>query len=863
MKRTFKLTALAASLLWSQHSFAEVDCSSLPEWRSDGTYSGGSQVKQNNQVYQSNWWSRGNSPAEFSGPWQEWSYVDDCFGEPFNREPEVDILSPLNNSQFTAGDALTFAANAVDPDGFVAAVEFKLGEQILASLSSPPYQVNWVADLGQYTLTVTAVDDLGVTSSKLVTFDVTNANTNQPPSVNLVSPQAGNSEQYQAGDSITLGATAQDVDGSVVQVDFYVNDALVATDTSAPFEQPYQLQAGTQVFKAKATDNEQASSISTSVSLSIKQPNSGGCADLTQYQGGTVYQAGQLVQNQNRKYQCSIAGWCSSSAEWAYAPGEGQHWQDAWQDLGACSTPPVISITSPNSGDTLLAGSIQTLAAQASDADGSISQVEFQAVHGMRVIDGIEYAGGTEVLGVDTSAPYAIDWSVAGLGEVTLQAIATDDEGNQTTATQLVNVSDQALVVNLTSPAAGARFAVGKNIVLEAQASALSGDIAEVNFLINGAIVATDSSAPYSASWQASAAGNYNLTAQVVDTQGNSQVSVSQSIEVLTQVAKTHKLIGYWHNFVNGAGCPMRLADMSERWDVIDIAFAENDRSSNGTVLFNLFERDIRSTCPALDPEVFKQDMADLQAKGKVFVLSLGGAEGTITLNTDSDEANFVTSLTAIIKEWGFDGLDIDLESGSNLIHGSQIQARLPRALRQIETNIGGDMYLTMAPEHPYVQGGMVAYSGIWGAYIPVIDQLRDTLDLLHVQLYNNGGLTNPYTPGAAPEGSVDMMVAASKMLVEGFDLADGSKFQPLRDDQVAIGLPSGPSSANSGQSTPANISAALDCLTLGTQCGQIKPAFNYSQFGGVMTWSINWDQHDGFNFSEPVGTKLDAMNNR
>ena len=93
--------------------------------------------------------------------------------------------------------------------------------------------------------------------------------------------------------------------------------------------------------------------------------------------------------------------------------------------------------------------------------------------------------------------------------------------------------------------------------------------------------------------------------------------------------------------------------------------------------------------------------MAALQAKGKVFVLSLGGAEGNITLNTDSDEAHFVDSLTALIKEWGFDGLDVDLESGSNLMHGSQIQARLGRALKQIEANIGGDMYLTMAPEHP------------------------------------------------------------------------------------------------------------------------------------------------------------------
>ncbi|GAL06722.1 chitinase [Photobacterium aphoticum] len=186
-------------------------------------------------------------------------------------------------------------------------------------------------------------------------------------------------------------------------------------------------------------------------------------------------------------------------------------------------------------------------------------------------------------------------------------------------------------------------------------------------------------------------------------------------MKVFEQSAVKHKLIGYWHNFVNGAGCPIPLSEMSKAWDIIDIAFAENDRNSDGTVHFNLYSGDIYSDCPALDPQKFKQDMAALQAEGKVFVLSLGGAEGTITLNTDTDEANFVSSLTDIVKEWGFDGLDIDLESGSNLLHGTQIQARLPGALKKIEANMGGDMYLTMAPEHPYVHGGMIAYSGIWG----------------------------------------------------------------------------------------------------------------------------------------------------
>jgi chitinase len=89
----------------------------------------------------------------------------------------------------------------------------------------------------------------------------------------------------------------------------------------------------------------------------------------------------------------------------------------------------------------------------------------------------------------------------------------------------------------------------------------------------------------------------------------------------------------------------------------------------------------------------------------------------------------------------------------------------------------------------------------------------------------------------------------------------DGSFFAPLRDDQVAIGLPSGPSSANSGQAPTQNIIDALDCVTYGSACSTVVPNKLYPNFGGVMTWSINWDKHDGFNFSQPIGEKLTLMN--
>lgn len=651
------------------------------------------------------------------------------------------------------------------------------------------------------------------------------------------------------GDNLTVTAQADDFDGVVTQVEFFVNNQSVAIDTSAPYEYQWTASVGTHSFKAQATDDSNLSTMSQEVALVVtnSETGNGGCADALSYVAGTRYEVGTLVSNLNQKYRCDVAGWCSSDATWAYEPGEGLYWKDAWTGLGACSTPPQVTITAPTDGQVVLAGSNNEIAANASDSDGTVTQVEF-------------YANNVR-LGVVTQAPYSVTWNATLIGANQLKAVATDNDNNTSESVVNVNVSDKDLVISLTSPSAGQTVGLGKNLALSADATSLTSGIKQVDFMVNGAVVATDTTAPYSANWTPAAIGQFTVSAQAVDLTGSTALSNAAAVTVVEQTEKRHKLIGYWHNFVNGAGCPIRLADMADAWDVIDIAFAENDRNSDGTVHFNLYSGDIYSDCPALDPTQFKQDMAALQAKGKKFVLSLGGAEGTITLNTDQDEANFVSSLTGLIAEWGFDGLDVDLESGSNLVHGSQIQARLGRALLKIEQNMGGDMYLTMAPEHPYVQGGYVAYSGIWGAYIPVINDTRSTLDLLHVQLYNNGGLPNPYLPGSAPEGSVDMMVAQSKMLIEGFELADGTQFAPLRDDQVAIGLPSGPSSANSGQAPTQNILSALDCLTKGTSCGTVKPAFNYPNYAGVMTWSINWDQHDGFNFSKPVGDKLTQMN--
>lgn len=90
---------------------------------------------------------------------------------------------------------------------------------------------------------------------------------------------------------------------------------------------------------------------------------------------------------------------------------------------------PTVSITAPTDGASFDEGTNISIGADASDSDGSIDQVEFFA-------DGVS-------LGVDNSAPYAINWTVP-LGNTALTAEATDDQG-ASTLSQAIDVSGNAV----------------------------------------------------------------------------------------------------------------------------------------------------------------------------------------------------------------------------------------------------------------------------------------------------------------------------------------------------------------------------------------------------------------------------------
>lgn len=84
---------------------------------------------------------------------------------------------------------------------------------------------------------------------------------------------------------------------------------------------------------------------------------------------------------------------------------------------------PSVALTSPLNGALVPALSF-TLTAAASDTDGMVSKVEF-------------FNGSTK-LGEDNSAPFSFNWVGVPVGEHTLSAVATDNDGAMTTSSSIV-----------------------------------------------------------------------------------------------------------------------------------------------------------------------------------------------------------------------------------------------------------------------------------------------------------------------------------------------------------------------------------------------------------------------------------------
>jgi hypothetical protein len=199
---------------------------------------------------------------------------------------------------------------------------------------------------------------------------------------------------------------------------------------------------------------------------------------------------------------------------------------------------------------------------------------------------------------------------------------------------------------------------------------------------------------------------SYTVTAYnaVGESAKSAPVATTTSGCTTTGLAK-HVLIGYFHaSFANGSGY-MHLADVPAAWDIIDLAFGEPTSPTSGVIQFN---RCSVAECPNVESDAdFKAAIQAKQAAGKKVLLSIGGANGQVSLTTTAARDAFVSSVEGIINQWGLNGLDVDFENQSLSLNAGDSNPANPTtpsivnlisALQTLKAHYGANFVLTMAP---------------------------------------------------------------------------------------------------------------------------------------------------------------------
>lgn len=368
-----------------------------------------------------------------------------------NTPPVVSITAPSNNSSYTQGANVTITANATD-NGGVTKVEFYNGNTKIGEDLTSPYSFAWNnVPAGTHSLTARATDNQNATTTSAVVSITVTPSTN--PVVAITSP--ANNARFEPDATVTINATATQANGTISKVEFFDGATKLGEDTSSPYSFTWNNPAlGSHALTAKATDNATRSTTSAVVNIVI----------------------------------------------------------------ASAVVAPTVNITSPANNASFTQGASIAIAATAS---AGATRVEF--------------FNGTTKLGEDTSSPFTFNWANAPIGSHSLTARVSTADASATSAAVLVVITaalqpaNTAPVVTITEPTPQ-QFSAGSAVTISADASDADGSISRVEFFVNNEKIGEDASAPYTFTWQAAEAGIYKIS--VVAWDNSSGVTTSKEVEI-------------------------------------------------------------------------------------------------------------------------------------------------------------------------------------------------------------------------------------------------------------------------------------------------------------------------------------------
>jgi chitinase len=339
-----------------------------------------------------------------------------------------------------------------------------------------------------------------------------------------------------------------------------------------------------------------------------------------------------------------------------------------------------------------------------------------------------------------------------------------------------------------------------------------------------------------------SASTSYSFTVIAYNSAGSSPASSAVSATTSSSGSSgggggssglpAHVLMGYWQDFTNGA-TPLTLADVPTSYNLVAVAFG-TATTTPGQVAFSL-DPTLASDLGGYTQQQFISDIQTMHARGQKVILSVGGQNGAISVSDSASAANFASSVYSLIQQYGFDGVDIDLENGVNPTY-------MASALEQLSSDVGSSLIITLAPQ-------TVDTQSTGDDYFALALDIKSILTMINTQYYNSGSM-NGCDGNVYSEGTENFMTALACTELQG----------GLSASQVGLGLPASSSAAGSGYVSPSLVNNALDCLAARANCGSFVPSSAYPGIRGAMTWSINWDASNGYNFANTVAPYLATL---
>jgi regulation of enolase protein 1 (concanavalin A-like superfamily) len=370
-----------------------------------------------------------------------------------NTAPVVSLTAPANGAQFDAPATIQLTASASDAGGSVQQVQFFNGSTVIGTDTTSPYTVS-VSNVpeGSYTLKAVALDNGGATASSSVSITVgpgksdwldddigsVGAAGSATFDLNRVTVRGAGADIWGTSDAFHFAYQTLTGDGEIVarveslqatdvwaKAGVMMREALTGSSVHA-----FALQSASHgvAFQRRVSPGGSSTHSAGSTSSAprwVRLVRQGSTFTASESSNGTTWTVvGSQTINMPQTLYVGLAVTSHRTGVLTTAVFTNV----AIRTTAGANQAPLVSLTSPASGASFTAPATIAIAASASDAGGSIAQVQF-------------FAGST-LLGTDTTSPYTFSWTNVAAGSYSLKAVARDNLGaTRTSAAVTVTVA--------------------------------------------------------------------------------------------------------------------------------------------------------------------------------------------------------------------------------------------------------------------------------------------------------------------------------------------------------------------------------------------------------------------------------------